>query len=179
MVFHPTDQQIQAIPLLASGQSYSRVAEAVGTSPSTVCRWLKNPEFKKQVEAIQVQKLEITKSVVVETASAKAENFQDTLQTALQHQDEVIENARQITTKCLTLLNEVVNQVDRLIKSEDRDTGLTPKEKALLNFLPNLMRTSTALIATVNDTWDRRYGIEEISKRLDEWQTRWDDQDKN
>lgn len=179
MTFQPTDQQLEAIPLLASGQSYSKVAESVGTSPSTVCRWLKNPDFKKQVETIQQQKLEITKSVVVETATVKAENLQGTLQAAMHHQDEIIESTRQITTKCLNLLSEVVDQVDHLVRTEDRETGLTQKEKALLTFMPNLMRNAALLITSVNDTWDRRYGIEEISHRLDDWQRHWDESDRN
>ena len=179
MPFQPTDQQLEAIPLLASGQSYSRVAEAVGTSSSTVCRWLKNPDFKKLVDAIQQQKLEITKNVLAETATAKIETLKDTLQTGLEFQNELIESTRYITTRCLNLLSEVVEQVDRLVRAEDRDTGLTQKEKALLAFMPTLMKNTTVLITSVNDTWDRQVGIEEVSKRLDEWQAHWSETDRN
>lgn len=179
MAFQPTDQQLEAIPLLASGESYTKVAKTVGTSSSTVCRWLKNPDFKKQVEIIQEQKLEITKNVVLESATVKAENLQDTLQAAMEHQDEIIESTRQITTKCLNLLSEAVDQVDRLVRAEDSDTTLTPKQKALLTFTPNLMRNVATLIGSVSDFWDKRYAIEEISKRLDAWEMHWSEEDRN
>lgn len=179
MAFHPTDQQIEAISLLASGQSYNKIAEAVGTSKATICRWMKNQDFKKQVEVLQQQKLEIAKSVVAEAATTKAESLQNTLQTTMHHQNEIIETTRQITTKCLNLLSEVADQVDRLVRAEDRDTGLTQKEKALLTFMPNLMRNTALLITSVNEAWDRRYAIEEVSKRLDEWQMHWSEEDRN
>jgi hypothetical protein len=73
---------------------------------------------------------------------------------------------------------ELVGQVDNLFK-KDLDEGLTPKEKALLNFTPNLMRSTATLIGAGNDTWDRAYGIEEIAKRLDEWQTHWSESERN
>ena len=179
MAFQPTDQQLEAIPLLASGESYTKVAKTVKTSPSTICICLNNPDFKKQVEIIQEQKLEITKNVVLESATVKAENLQDTLQAAMEHQDEIIESTRQITTKCLNLLSEAVDQVDRLVRAEDSDTTLTPKQKALLTFTPNLMRNVATLIGSVSDFWDKRYAIEEISKRLDAWEMHWSEEDRN
>lgn len=180
MTFQPTDQQIQALPLLASGESHSKVAQAVGTSPSTICRWLKNPDFKKHLESIQQEKLKITKSVLAESATTKAENLQATLQASWEHQDEIIKSTREITTKCLNLLSEVVDQVDQLVRAEDRkDVGLSQKEKTLLIFMPNLMRNAAILITSVNETWDRRFGLEELSKRLDEWGTHWFEEDRN
>lgn len=180
MTFRPTDLQLAALPLLASGQSYSQVASAVGTSPSTVCRWLKNLEFKKQLESIQQEKLRIAKTVVTESVTTQAENLQNTLLKAISHQDEIIENTREITTKCLNLLSEVVDQVDQLVRAEDRkDVGLSPKEKALLTLMPHMMRNAAILIASVNELWDRRYSIQEVSGRLDEWQMRWDEVERN
>jgi len=178
MAFHPTDQQLEAIPLLASGQSYARVAEAVGTSKATICRWLKNDEFRQQVQSLQQQKLEISQNTAKESSISRAEQLQATLDTASRHQIETAETTRQLTTRCLALTIELVKQVDSLFK-KDSDEGLTPKQKALLSFTPNLMRSTAILISAGNDTWDRAYGITEIAKRIDEWQMHWSESERN
>jgi IS30 family transposase len=178
MAFHPTDQQLEAIPLLASGQSYARVAEAVGTSKATICRWLKNDEFRQQVESLQQQKLEISQNTAKESSISRAEQLQATLDTASRHQIETAETTRQLTKQCLALTMELVQQVDSLFK-KDSDEGLTPKQKALLSFTPNLMRSTAILISAGNDTWDRAYGITEIAKRIDEWQMHWSESERN
>jgi transposase len=179
MAFHPTDQQLEAIPLLASGQSYARVAQAVGTSKATICRWLKNNEFRQQVEALQQQKLQITQNAAKESSISRAQQLQATLDAASQHQTETAETTRQLTKRCLALTMELVEQVDTLFKKTDSDEGLTPKQKALLTFTPNLMRSTAILINAGNDTWDRAFGITEIAQRLDEWQLRWDEGNQN
>ena len=178
MAFHPTDQQLEAIPLLASGQSYARVAEVVGASKATICRWLKNDEFRQQVQSLQQQKLEITQNTAKESSISRAEQLQATLDKASHHQIETAETTRQLTKRCLALTMELVGQVDNLFK-KDLDEGLTPKQKALLSFTPNLMRSTATLIGAGNDTWDRAYAIEEIAKRLDEWQTHWGESERN
>ena len=178
MAFHPTDQQLEAIPLLASGQSYARVAEAVGTSKATICRWLKNDEFRQQVQSLQQQKLEISQNTAKESSISRAEQLQATLDTASRHQIETAETTRQLTKRCLDLTMELVEQVDSLFK-KDSDEGLTSKQKALLNFTPNLMRSTAVLISAGNDAWDRAYGITEIAKRIDEWQMHWSESERN
>jgi IS30 family transposase len=116
MAFHPTDQQLEAIPLLASGQSYARVAEAVGTSKATICRWLKNDEFRQQVQSLQQQKLEITQNTAKESSISRAEQLQATLDTASRHQIETAETTRQLTKRCLDLTMELVEQVTAFLK---------------------------------------------------------------
>ena len=179
MAFHPTDQQLEAIPLLAGGQSYARVGQAVGASKATICRWLKIKEFRQQVETLQQQKLEITQNAAKESSISRAEQLQATMDTASRHQIETAETTRQLTRRCLALTMELVDQVDALFKKNDSDEGLTPKQKALLTFTPNLMRSTAVLINAGNDTWDRAYGITEIAKRLDEWKMHWSESERN
>jgi len=178
MAFHPTDQQLEAIPLLASGQSYARVAQLVGASKATICRWLKNDEFRHQVQSLQQQKLEVTQNTAKESSISRAEQLQATLDTASRHQIETAETTRQLTKRCLTLTMQLVEQVESLFK-KDLDEGLTPKQKALLSFTPNLMRSTAVLISAGNDTWDRAYAIEEVAKQLDQWQIHWSETEMN
>lgn len=176
MVFHPTNQQLDAIPLLAAGQSYNQVANAVGTSKATICRWFKNDEFRRQVEALQQQKLEITQNAAKESSILRAERLQNCLDKGALYEEETLETTRKLTKHCLALTMELVAQVDTLFrKPENSDDSLTPKQKALLAFTPNLMKATAVLISAGNDAWDRTFGVTELSKRLDEWQSHWNE----
>lgn len=175
MAFHPTDQQLEAIPLLAGGQSYARVAQAVGTSKATICRWLKIEKFRQQVETLQQQKLEITQNAAKETCISRAERLQSCLDKGSQDQEEVAETTRKLTKQCLALTMELVDQVDALFYKPDSGESLTPKQKALLSFTPSLMKATAALVSASNEAWDRAYGIAELAQRLDEWQTHWNE----
>lgn len=175
MAFHPSDQQLEAIPLLAAGQSYSRVAQTVGTSKATICRWLKNDEFRQQVETLQQQKLAITKNAAKESCISRSQRLQSCLDRGSQDQEKTAETTQKLTKRCLALTMELVEQIDTLFKKPDSDESLTPKQKALLTFTPNLMRATAALVSAGNEAWDRAYGIGEIAQRLDKWQNHWSD----
>lgn len=50
-----TPRQLDALQLIAAGQSQRQAAKAVGVSPQTMTAWRHLPEFENQLEALMAQ----------------------------------------------------------------------------------------------------------------------------
>lgn len=70
-----TTEQLQAIKMLANGDSHPQIAAALGVSTKTIQRWLKKPEFTQALTDVQVRTLEQTVEAATNDISEKIQRL--------------------------------------------------------------------------------------------------------
>jgi hypothetical protein len=63
-------KQTAALEMLVAGQSQAEVARQIGTDPSVVCRWSKNPLFRSELQRRKSEVLDGIRSRLNETVTA-------------------------------------------------------------------------------------------------------------
>lgn len=75
--FAPTPKQRKALALLASGLSVTATAEQVGVDRRTLFRWLKDPDFRAELDAIVSENYNQLVAVVLNSSSEAFEILLD------------------------------------------------------------------------------------------------------
>jgi hypothetical protein len=70
----------------------------------------------------------------------------------------------------------MLNKVAEIFTS---DRPIESHEKLLITSVPSYLRAATDMMRSVSDAEDKCYAVEEISKRLDEWQVFRDEGNRN
>ncbi len=72
-----------------------------------------------------------------------------------------------LAAECFGLAQKMLTKASEIFTS---NRVIEPHEKILISSLPAYMRSASDMVRTVSDVEDKLFAIEEIAKRLDEWQ---------
>jgi len=75
-----TPKQVQAIPLLLSGETGRKVAETIGVTPQTISEWHKDLAFSAHLNALKWEILESTLDYLRALARKAAKTYGDILE---------------------------------------------------------------------------------------------------
>lgn len=156
--------------------TYTQVSQAVNVPRSTIGRWAKLPSVQAQVELLRSEALEACVQVTREAAVLSAEDLQSKLTQSAKRQEELIGRGYSLVNNCFALTQQMLVKATEVFSS---DRPIEAHEKILLNSLPGYMRASTDMARVLSDTEDKLYALQEISRRLDEWQVHWSENEKN
>jgi len=171
-----TPQLLEVSQLLASGMTYTQVSQTVNVPKSTIGRWAKLPQVKAQVELLRSQAIEAHREISREAATANAGDLQQKLAQSLRRQEALIVTGYNIASGYLDLTQKMLNKATEIFTS---DRPIESHEKLLITSVPSYLRAATDMMRSVSDAEDKCYAVEEISKRLDEWQVFRDEGNRN
>ncbi len=177
--------QLKIAQLSARGFSTRQIEAETGVSKATVARWLKMPEVQIQIQKFR-QEIEIeVHEVSRQSANKEVAELQENLRTAAQRQLKWSSEVQTTGYNLLTKVNEWVAEIDTVVKSQlDQDGQEKPdqdvqEKKAmdirsllllkLVPLLPSYARAAADMTRAGSDAEDKIFAIEEISRRLDEW----------
>ena len=160
-------QLLEIAQLLASGMSYTEVSQAVNVPRSTVGRWAKLPSVQAQVELLRSEAMQAHIEISREAATQSAENLQSKLLQSTKRQEEMIGQGYSLAHECFALTQQMLAKATEIFTS---NRAIESHEKILISSLPAYMRAASDMVKAVSDTEDKLFALEEISKRLDQWQ---------
>ncbi len=159
--------QLKIAQLSARGLSTRQIEAETGVSKATVARWLKMPEVQAQIQKFR-QEIEIeVHEVSRQSANKEVAELQENLRTAAQRQ---LKWSGEVQTAGYTLLSRVnkwVEEIDAVLKSDPEVRSLLLIK--LLPLIPSYARAAADMTRAGSDAEDKIFGIEEIARRLDEW----------
>jgi hypothetical protein len=115
-----TDRQLKAIPLLVASRTISEGAEKAGIERNTYYEWLKQPEFKTELDRQRDDITAVAFGVLTQSLTKAVE----ALTGLLDHQDDRL---KRLTAK------DIIDFIIRHKENEDLDKRLTEVEKCLAN----------------------------------------------
>lgn len=177
--------QLKIAQLSARGLSTRQIEAETGVSKATVARWLKMPDVQAQIEKFR-QEIEIeVHEVTRQSANEELAELQANLRTAAQRQLKWSCEVQTSGYNLLSKVNEWLAEIDTVVKSQlDQDGHEKPdqgeqEKKAmdirsllllkLVPLLPSYARAAADMTRAGSDSEDKIFAIEEISRRLDEW----------
>jgi hypothetical protein len=163
-----TPKLLEIAQMLASGLTYSQIASAVNAPRSTVGRWAKLESVQGQVAILKDEAQQACREVSREAATADAEDLQNKLSAGLKRQETLILRGYSLAFGYLDLTQKMLNKVTEIFMS---DRPIESHEKLLITSVPSYLRAATDMARGVSDVEDKLFAIEEISRRLDEWET--------
>jgi predicted metal-dependent hydrolase len=163
-----TPQLLEVSQLLASGMTYAQVAQTTNVPKSTIGRWAKLPQVQAQIELLRSEAIEAHREISHEAARANAGDLQQKLAQSLRRQEALIVTGYNIASGYLDLTQKMLNKVTEIFTS---DRPIESHEKLLITSVPSYLRAATDMVRGVSDVEDKLFAIEEISRRLDEWET--------
>ena len=113
-----TKRQLKAIPLLVASPTYTEGCEKAKLNRTTFYEWLKNPEFKEEVERQRSQIAEEAFGILSQSIVKAVE----TLVGLLDHKDDRLKRLA---------ANDVINYILKHKEIEDLDRRLTAIEQRL------------------------------------------------
>jgi transposase len=170
--------QLKVAQLSARGLSTRQVEAETGVSKATVARWLKVPEIQAQVKKFK-QEIEVEHHRANrQSANQEAADLQEHLRSAAQRQLQWSGEVQKAGYNLLSKVNEWVTEIDAVIKSEPQQDGkgktsMDLRSLMLLKLIPfvaTYARAAAEMTRAGSETEDKIFAIEEISRRLDEWQ---------
>ncbi|MDP8963232.1 MAG: helix-turn-helix domain-containing protein [Cyanobacteriota bacterium] len=159
-------QLLEVAQLLASGRSYKEAGEATGVPRSTIGRWAKLEAVKTEIESIRAEGLEAHRQVSREAATTSAEDLQQKLRESAKRQERLISQSYVFGDQAFALAGKMLTKASEIF-SENRP--IEAHEKLLITSLPHIMRSAADVLKSASDAEDKIYGLEELSKRLDDW----------
>jgi hypothetical protein len=171
-----TPQLLEVSQLLASGMSYAQISESVNVPKSTIGRWAKLPQVKVQVELLRSEAIEAHREISREAATADAEDLQHKLSAGLKRQEALILQGYSLASGYFDLTQKMLGKATEIFTSE---RPIESHEKLLVSSVPAYLRAASDLMRSVSDVEDKVFAIQEIAKRLDEWQVHWSQNERN
>jgi hypothetical protein len=171
-----TPQLLEVSQLLASGMTYAQVSQSVNVPKSTIGRWAKLPQVKAQIELLRSEAIEAHREISREAASEVAQDLQGKLSAALKRQEGLILQGYSLASGYLDLTQKMLGKASEIFAN---DRPIESHEKLLVSSVPAYLRAASDLMRTVGDAEDKFFAIEEISKRLDEWEVFRDEDNRN
>lgn len=162
-----TPKLLEVAQLLAAGLTYNQVAQATNTPRSTIGRWAKLEAVKVEIESLRAEALEAHRQISKEAASECAKDLQVKLRQSIKRQEQLISLGHSLGVECFGLSRTMLKKASEIF-AENR--SIEPHEKLLISVLPNMMRAASDTLRAASDVEDKLYAIQELSKRLDEWQ---------
>jgi IS30 family transposase len=162
-----TPRLLEVAQMLASGMTYSQISEAVSIPRSTIGRWAKMEAVQAQVAALKNEAIEAHRQISREAATEVAQDLQGKLAQSVKRQEGMIAQGYSLAAECLDLTQKMLTKASEIFRS---NRVIEPHEKILISSLPIYMRAASDMVRSVSDAEDKCFGIEEIAKRLDEWQ---------
>ena len=163
-----TPQLLEVSQLLASGMTYAQVAQTTNVPKSTIGRWAKLPQVKAQVELLRSEAIEVHREISREAATANAEDLQGKLAQSIKRQEDLIARGYIIALGYLDLTQKMLDKTTEIFTS---NRPIESHDKLLITTAPSYLRAATDMVRGVSDVEDKLFAIEEISRRLDEWET--------
>jgi TolA-binding protein len=102
-----------------------------------------------------------------EAATQSAEDLQSKLLQSTKRQEEMIGQGYSLAHECFALTQQMLAKATEIFTS---NRAIESHEKILISSLPAYMRAASDMVKAVSDTEDKLFALEEISKRLDQWQ---------
>lgn len=162
-----TPKLLEVSQLLASGLTYKQVAEATGVPRSTVGRWAKLEAVESEVQSLRTEAVQSHREINKEAATQSAEDLQEKLRQAAKRQEQLISRGYTFGTKAFELADRMLTKASEIFL-ENRQ--IEQHEKLLISSLPHVMRAAADTLRATSDVEDKLYAIQEISRRLDQWQ---------
>jgi hypothetical protein len=156
-----TDKQLEIIPVLSQGLSYQQITDSTGVPKPTVARWAKLAQIQAEVAEIQKGRIEVCRKVV----TGDVDLLQERLRESLERQKQYIATAQIFAFNCSKLAESLIEKAPSLLENET----LTPR--LLGNLLPAMIKASNDSFRLASELEDKIYALEEISHRLDEWES--------
>jgi hypothetical protein len=129
-----------------------------------------------QVSTLKNEAQQACREVSREAATEVAQNLQDKLALGIKRQEALIARGYSLASGYLDLTQKMLGKATEIFTS---DRPIESHEKLLITSVPNYLRAATDMMRSISDAEDKLYGIEEISKRLNEWQVFRDEGNQN
>jgi transposase len=159
--------QLKIAQLSARGLSTRQIEAETGVSKATVARWLKMPEVQAQIQKfrqeIQVEVHEVSR----QSANKEVAELQENLRAAAKRQLKWSGEVQTAGYSLLSKVNEWLLELDSIIKSDSElRSELLIK---ILPMIPSYARAAADMSRAGSDAEDKIFAIEEIARRLDDW----------
>jgi hypothetical protein len=171
-----TPKLLEVAQMFASGLTYSQISEAVNAPRSTVGRWAKLESVQAQVSILKNEAQQACREVSREAATEVAQNLQDKLSLGIKRQEALIARGYSLALGYLDLTQKMLGKATEIFTS---DRPIESHEKILVNSVPSYLRAASDVMRSVSDAEDKIFAVQEISKRLDEWQMHWSETERN
>jgi len=168
-----TPKLLEVSQLLASGMTYTQISDAIGEPRSSVGRWAKLEAVRAQVELLRADALQAHVEISREAATASAEGLQEKLTQGVRREEELMAKGYSLGHDLFDLTHKMVKVAAEVFTS---GKDIEHHEKILITSLPGYMRAAGDMLQRVSDCEDKLYSLQEISKRLDEWESLRNDQ---
>jgi len=161
---------LEVAQMLASGLTYSQISEAVSVPRSTIGRWAKMEAVQVQVAALKNEAIEAHRQISREAATEVAQDLQGKLALSAKRQETLITKGHALADECYEITQLMAKKVKEVVKELiENNKAVESQEKHLINSFPHYAKVCENLLTNLGYAEDRLYGIEEISRRLDEW----------
>lgn len=162
-----TPKLLEVCQLIATGLTYTQIAQATATPRSTIGRWAKLPAVIEQVKLLRSETAQVHREVQREVATEQAQTLQESLAISAKRQKLLIDRGHKLANELHDLNEQLIVKASEILLS---GRVIESHEKTLITLLPAYFRTATEMQRNLSDVEDKHLAIEEISKRLDEWE---------
>ncbi len=180
-----TNEQLKVAQLSARGLSLRQIAAATTVSKDTASRWLKMPEVQAQVAKFQQEIEAAHHSAVRSSANQEAMELQERLRTATKRQLAWSIEVQLAGRNLLNRVNYWVGEIDKVVQGtgegeeESQPGGSQVQFRSMMllkiaPLIPSYARAAADMTRAGSETEDKIFAIEEINRRLDEWQEMMD-----
>lgn len=162
-----TPRLLEVAQMLASGMTYSQISDTVSVPRSTIGRWAKMEAVQAQVAALKNEAIEAHRQTNKEAAIQSAEDLQKKLRQSAKRQEQLISQGYTIGTKAFELADRMLTKASEIFL-ENRP--IEQHEKLLISSFPHVMKAAADALRASSEVEDKFFAIEEVNKRLDQWQ---------
>lgn len=152
--------------LKASGLSERAIARELDIDRGKVNRALKLQEVKQQVARFQQETVEEHHKVNRQSSNEQASELQAALREMAERQKRWSAASQEMGIGAARTANQWLATVKEAMAS---NRPLSPKDILMAKLIPAYMRAAAEMVRAGSDAEDKVYAIEEIDRRLNEW----------